>query len=85
MSQMTVDRAKEISVLHNEWSRHPMTKELLEMVKKQQKSITDKMAMRSMDEAVPDNQFRNLATQLRTLIMVEALITNADTFTNNIK
>ena len=71
-------------LLHQQWLQHPITKQVKSVLEAQSAWISKSISDGSMNQTIPDNHFRQLAVQLKTIETIKTLLYDSEKFTNKI-
>ena len=83
---MKIDEHKkqELASRHAQWLQDPVTVAMLEIIVKQQKRVAVKAGESSLTLDIPDSLCRAMMAQISAWNKVEQLISDTDTFINNL-
>ena len=78
---MTPDKKQELEAFHAQWLRDPITQQVKQLLEAHEKALIEILANKSMDVVgCPDQQFRQIAVQLKTTKTIKQLAYDTESF-----
>lgn len=83
-TELSPEQKQELLQAFTEWSKHPVTKQMLETLRAHMNNTVDKMCTSALQASVPDALVRQYSIQLATYNQVLGFMSSVNSFIGTI-